>query len=124
MNIGPKQKIIDHIKEYAQSKNIHIDHINGTEDHLHALVSMDADQNIATIANLIKGESSHWINKQSLLEEKFSWQDEYFAVSISESQIDNIRHYIRNQEEHHSKKTFQQEHDEFMTKYNFNTEKD
>jgi REP element-mobilizing transposase RayT len=59
-----KAGLIAHVKEYAQSKNIHLDHINGGPEHLHALISMSADQNIATIMNLIKGESSHWINKQ------------------------------------------------------------
>ena len=80
---------------------------------------MSAEQNIATIMNLLKGESSHWINKQNLIQGKFSWQDEYFAVSIGESQIDSVRKYIRDQEVHHLKKTFQQEYDEFMSNYGF-----
>ena len=114
-----KDGLIAHVKEYAQSKNIHLDHINGGPEHLHALISMSADQNIATIMNLLKGESSHWINKQGFFQDKFSWQDEYFAVSVGESQIDTIRNYIRNQENHHQKKTFQQEYDEFMRNYKF-----
>jgi len=73
---------------------------------------------------LIKGESSFWINKQGLTKEKFEWQDEYFAVSVSESMIDKVREYIKNQEEHHSKKTFQQEYDEFINKYGFTKHKD
>lgn len=53
-----KQKLIDHICENAKIKNIHIDHINVHNEHLHCLISMSSDQNIATIMNLIKGESS------------------------------------------------------------------
>lgn len=68
---------------------------------------------------LIKGESSFWINKNELTNEKFEWQDEYFAVSVSESMLDKVREYIKKQEEHHSKKTFQQEYEEFITKYGF-----
>ena len=56
--------------------------------------------------------------------QKFEWQDEYFAVSVSESVIDKVRNYIKNQEEHHSKKTFQQEYDEFILKYGFERIKD
>jgi putative transposase len=123
MAADSKAKIIAHIKEYANSKSIHIDHINAVEDHMHALVSLGADQNIATVINLIKGESSHWINQQGIIPDKFSWQDEYFAVSIGESQLETVRQYIRNQVEHHQKKTFQQEYDEFMAKYHFNNEK-
>ena len=51
--------------------------------------------------------------------EKFEWQDEYFAVSVSESMLNRVREYIKRQEEHHSKKTFQEEYDEFISKYGF-----
>ena len=68
---------------------------------------------------LIKGESSFWVNKQKLIKSKFEWQDEYFAISVSESQVKAVRKYILNQEEHHKKKTFKQEYDEFIQKYGF-----
>ena len=68
---------------------------------------------------MIKGESSFWINKNELTTEKFEWQDEYFAVSVSESMIHRVREYIKNQEQHHSKKTFQDKYDEFISKYGF-----
>jgi len=68
---------------------------------------------------LIKGESSFWINKNQLTKEKFSWQDEYFAVSVSESMIESVRNYIKNQEIHHKKKSFADEYQEFIDKYNF-----
>ena len=80
---------------------------------------MCSDQTIQKIVQLIKGESSFWINKNNLIAEKFDWQDEYFAVSVSESVVDKVRNYIKNQEEHHSKKTFEQEYDEFIVKYGF-----
>ena len=117
--VNIKQDIIRHIQENAREKNIFIDHINGYHEHLHCLISLRADQNIATIMNLLKGESSYWINKQILTKDKFGWQDEYFAVSVSESQLEIVRRYIRNQEQHHQKKTFQQEYDEFIKNYRF-----
>ena len=69
--------------------------------------------------NLIKGESSHWANKNLQLSEKFGWQDEYFAVSVSQSHFDVVNNYISNQEEHHKKKSFQEEYDEFIKNYKF-----
>ena len=93
--------------------------INDHEDHCHCLVSLGENQSLRKIIQLIKGESSYWINKELFLEEKFEWQDEYFAVSVSESQLDRVREYIKNQEEHHRKKTFQQEYEEFINKYQF-----
>ena len=117
---GIKQQVIKHIQNYAPTKSIFIDHINGGVEHLHCLLSLSSDQNIATIINLLKGESSFWINRNNLTKIKFGWQDEYFAVSIGESQVEVIRKYIRDQENHHQKKTFQQEYDEFIAKYKFN----
>jgi REP element-mobilizing transposase RayT len=76
-------------------------------------------QNIDKILMLLKGESSYWTNKNNLLREKFEWQDEYFAVSVSESALNRVRDYIKNQEEHHRKRSFQEEYDEFMRKYGF-----
>lgn len=112
-------KVWNHIGENAKEKGIFIDFINGYSDHCHCLVSLGIDQTIQKVMQLIKGESSFWINKNRLTNEKFEWQDEYFAVSVSESMLNKVREYIKNQEEHHSKKTFQQEYDEFISKYGF-----
>ena len=90
-----------------------------TKDRIPLLTKEIRRQNIATIIQLLKGESSFWINKQKLTSVKFGWQDEYFAVSACESQIEILRNYIRNQEEHHKKKTFANEYDEFIKKYGF-----
>jgi putative transposase len=57
------------------------------------------------------------LNRQNFIEEKFSWQDDYFAVSVSESQVGIVVNYIKNQESHHDKKSFIEEVNEFMTKY-------
>ncbi|MBI3233997.1 MAG: transposase, partial [Bacteroidetes bacterium] len=59
-----------------------------------------------------------------LVKHKFEWQEEYFAVSVSESVLNRVREYIKNQEEHHSKKTFEKEYDEFINKYGFTKHKD
>jgi len=114
-----RKKVWQHIRDNAKEKNIFIDFINGYTDHCHCLVSLGVDQTIQKVMQLIKGESSFWINKQGLTKQKFEWQDEYFAVSVSESIIDRVREYIKNQEEHHRKKTFQEEYDEFISKYEF-----
>lgn len=112
-----RQKVWNHMKENAKEKDIFIDFINGYSDHCHCLVSLGKDQTISKIAQLLKGESSFWINKNQLIEEKFGWQDEYFAVSVSESMIEKVRNYIRRQEEHHSLKSYQQEMDDFSIKF-------
>jgi len=114
-----RKQLCIHIRENAKEKDIFIDLINGHIDHLHCLVSLGADQTIQKVMQLIKGESSYWINHHVVLQEKFEWQDEYFAVSVSESQLKRVRNYILNQEAHHQIKTFQDEYDEFILKYGF-----
>ena len=113
-----------HIKENANAKGIFIDFVNGYQEHCHCLVSLGAEQTINKVMQLIKGESAHWFNQQNFIPEKLEWQDEYFAVSVSESMLNTVREYIKNQEVHHCKKTFQQEYDEFILKYGFQKFKD
>ncbi|MDQ3012505.1 MAG: IS200/IS605 family transposase [Acidobacteriota bacterium] len=116
-NIRPQ--VFQHIRENAREKGIFIDFINEDVDHVHCLVSLGTDQTIEKIMQLIKGESSFWINKQSLCPSKFQWQDEYFAASVSESVLHKVRDYIARQEEHHRKKDFQEEFDEFLMRAGF-----
>ncbi len=113
-----------HIIENCKEKGIFLDSINGHVEHIHCLISLGKEQSIAQIAQLIKGESSFWINKNHLIPEKFAWQDDYFAVSVSESQLEIVRNYIKNQEKHHSGKSFADEVEEFMNKYGFQRIKD
>ena len=112
-------KVWKHIKEYATEKGIFLDMINGYSDHCHCLISLGANQNIEKTVQLLKGESSYWINKNHLTKEKFAWQDEYFAVSVSESIVDAVRNYIKNQEKYHQKKSYTDEYKEFIEKYHF-----
>ena len=106
-----------HIIENCKNQGIFLKAVNGSTDHLHCLVSLGKDQNIAKVSQLIKGESSFWINKSNLISEKFAWQDDYFAVSVSESQVETVINYIKNQEKHHLKKSFDDEVTEFLEKY-------
>lgn len=106
--------LLQHIKENSLKKDIHIDTYNCVSDHIHLLISLGADQTIAKTIGLIKGESSNWVNKQQLLPTKFEWQDEYIALSVSHSVADKVRNYILNQEDHHKKRTFREEYDEFI----------
>jgi REP element-mobilizing transposase RayT len=119
-----RAKVLHHIRENARDKNIHIDFINGYLEHLHCLISLGTDQTIDKIMQLIKGESSFWINKNKLTKLKFGWQDEYFAVSISESNLESVRRYIAGQEEHHRKRSFDEEFEDFLTRGGFQRFKD
>jgi len=114
-----KELLLNHILENARKKEIFIIRVNCVSDHIHFLISLKPDQSVSNVVRLLKGESSFWINKQEISNRKFAWQEEYFAVSVSESIREKIIIYIDNQEEHHKTKSFMDEYNTFIQKYNF-----
>lgn len=117
LNDSIRYKVFKHIKENARDKDIFLDSINGYRDHAHCLVSLGAEQSISKVTKLIKGESSNWINKTLEPDQKFIWQNDYWAVSVSESHLENVRKYIHNQEKHHQQVDFSNEITLFEKKY-------
>jgi putative transposase len=124
LNDGIRAKVFEHIRENAREKQIHLDFINGMPDHVHCLISLGTDQTLEKIMQLIKGESSFWINQNGLCRTKFEWQDEYFAVGVGESRLENVRNYIANQEAHHRTKSFDDEFEFFLKRAGFQKFKD
>jgi len=114
-----KPRLLAHIKENAIAKNIYLDFYNCVKDHIHILINLKPDQKLSEVIQLVKGESSYWINKNKIINFKFEWQDEYIAASVSESQVNKVREYIKNQEEHHRVKSFMDEYKEFINKLGF-----
>jgi len=114
-----RPQVLSHIHKNAKDKGIYIDKLNGYSDHLHCLFRLNADTTISKTLQLIKGESAYWINKENVTPVRFEWANEYYAVSLSESDLDRVRTYIDNQEEHHKKTTFVEEVEEFLRTYNF-----
>jgi putative transposase len=112
-------QVFEHIRKNAASKDIHVDHIGGYVEHVHCLISLSPTQSLQEIMQLLKGESSYWINREKLFGTKFGWQDEYFAASVSEALVPNARKYIANQETHHQKTSFDQEFRMFIKKAGF-----
>lgn len=110
-----RKQMFQHIYENARDKNIWLEAVNGYDDHAHCLISMGSEQCISKLVQLIKGESSFWINKEKIIEQKFSWQDDYWALGIAGNHVDNVRNYIFRQEEHHSRvKSFDVEIEELF----------
>jgi len=112
-----RKRVFHHVKENAIKKNIFLKAVNGYQEHIHCLISLNKTHSISQTAQLIKGESSFWINKNKLTKEKFIWQDDYWAVGVSESHLESVKNYILQQESHHQNKTFSEEINEFMQKY-------
>ena len=119
-----RQVVFQHIRENAKEKEIYVDFINGYKDHVHCLISLSPDQTLKQIMQLIKGESSFWINKNNLCREKFEWQDDYFVVSVSEIFVDDVRDYIKKQESHHKEVSSDDEFEKFLKRAGFQKFKD
>jgi putative transposase len=107
-------ELIDHIQNNAKEKGIYIDAINGYREHIHCIISLGPDQTLAKVIQLIKGESSFWINKKRLTRYKFEWAIEYYGVSFGESDLDKVRLYIKNQKIHHERKSWDDERNEMV----------
>ncbi|MEQ8808908.1 MAG: IS200/IS605 family transposase [Imperialibacter sp.] len=91
--------------------------INGVEDHIHILIGMRPSQSLSDLLQDIKSGSSKWINDNKLTKRKFAWQEGYGAFSYSKSHVPNVIRYIHNQEERHRKKSFLEEYEEFLKKF-------
>jgi len=83
--------------------------IGGPSDHIHALIKINHSIAIGAAVKEMKRISSLWVNEQTCNCGKFAWQEGFSAFSVSESIKDRVRLYIRNQEEHHRRLTFEEE---------------
>src|SRR5687767_12451568 len=83
--------------------------IGGVQDHVHLLLSLPSTLSIAKAMQLIKGGSSKWVHETFREYRLFNWQVKYGAFGVSVSQLEKIAAYIKNQEEHHRRMTFQEE---------------
>ncbi len=98
-----------HIRENAIRNQLLVLEVNGVTDHFHLFVEIPPSKSAAEIINLIKGESSHWINSNDFFSQKFSWENEYHVFSVSESVKEKTILYIRDQLLIHQKMSYQEE---------------
>jgi REP-associated tyrosine transposase len=110
-------KLSAHLDNYAKEKVIYmrINFVNA--DHVHTLVDLPASKAIEEVVQLLKGNSSHWMNESNLVPGKFGWQRGYGAFSVSHSAVDEVCSYIANQEEHHRRKSFGEELKQLVERY-------
>jgi putative transposase len=88
--------------------------INGTADHVHLLLRIRPAQSPAEVARVVKANSSRWAHEKG--NKHFAWQTGYGAFSVSESNVAAVSKYIATQEEHHRKRSFQEEYITFLKK--------
>ena len=91
--------------------------VNGMPDHIHVLVGLKPVMKISDLIRDIKNNSTNFINEKGWLKQKFSWQEGYGAFSYSESNYGTVIDYIKNQKQHHEKRSFQQEYTLLLKKF-------
>lgn len=93
---------------FGISKNIGVEllAIGGTENHIHILISLPGTRTLSEVIQKLKANSSRWIREHGV---PFSWQEGYGAFSVSASQVEVVKNYIRHQAEHHARRNFDEE---------------
>nr|WP_315197658.1 IS200/IS605 family transposase [uncultured Flavobacterium sp.] len=115
-----ENKVYDYIREELIELGCPVRIINGMPDHVHVLFLLNPQKSITDVIKQIKGSSSHSINGENLMLEKFAWQTGFASFSVSESQLEMVYNYIKNQKQHHLRKNGQDEFDDFIKLHGLN----
>jgi REP element-mobilizing transposase RayT len=90
---------------------------NSVADHAHILFVLSKNVALAKAVEEVKKGSSKWLKTKGAEFADFHWQNGYGGFSVSESNVAAVRRYIADQEEHHRRKTFQDEFRAFLQRY-------
>jgi REP element-mobilizing transposase RayT len=105
--IEDPQAIWDTLRRVAANAGLHIRAIGGTTNHVHVLLDLPTTRTIADVLRELKSNSSARIRKDI---PRFAWQDGYAAISVSPSAMRNVISYINHQQQHHAKRSFEDEY--------------
>jgi REP element-mobilizing transposase RayT len=112
-----RDELEQYITGIIQAEGCALVEIGGMPDHLHIVARFRPDRSVSEMVRLIKANSSKWVNETRGLAERFEWQTGYGAFTVSQSQLDKLRAYVRGQEEHHHVRSFQEEYLEFLERH-------
>jgi REP element-mobilizing transposase RayT len=96
--------------------------MGGTSDHVHGLAGLHATHSVSDVLRDVKRATSSWIH-ESLGVNGFAWQEGYGAFTVSPHDCEGLIRYIRNQEEHHRVRTFQEEYEALLNEHGIEFDK-
>lgn len=117
IKVSYRTELYKYISQIVINKGQKLIVINGTEDHLHLVISINPNLSCSELVKSIKISSTKWINEKGFLRTKFQWQEGFGVFSYSKSQMNTLIDYVNNQEEHHKRKTFKEEYIELLKKF-------
>ncbi|MFH6602160.1 IS200/IS605 family transposase [Maribacter algicola] len=112
-----KSELYKYISGIISNKNQKLMIINGMPNHVHLLIGTKPTCNLSDLVRDVKANSSKWINEKQLVKGRFEWQTGFGAFTVSQSGVNDVINYIKNQEKHHSVKTFKEEYIDFLKAY-------
>lgn len=114
IDISWKERLHQYVTGIFQNNKHKMLQVNSMPDHIHILIGLRPDQSVSSLIQVVKSESTKWINENHLTNTKFAWQGGFGAFSYSKSQLPRVIEYIKNQEMHHKKQTFLKEYKAFL----------
>lgn len=112
-----KSELYKYISGIIANKDQKLMIVNGMPNHIHLLIGTKPNCNLSDLIRDIKANSSKWMNEKKFTKFHFEWQTGFGAFTVSQSGVPKVIEYIKNQEEHHRKKTFKEEYIEFLNAY-------
>src|SRR5262245_24231812 len=116
-----QRKVWAYMAGICRNHGVFVHAIGGMEDHAHLLIEIPLSLPIPKAVLLVKSNSSKWLNETG---RRFAWQKGYAAFSVSASNLGSVEEYIRNQEAHHRKMTYEEELIALLKKHNIKFDPD
>ena len=110
INIDHADQLYEYITGIIKNKNRHLYRINGVENHLHILTDLHPSIALADFVREIKVSSSMWMKNSGLFPSFRGWAEGYGSFTCSHMDMDRLIDYVKSQQEHHRKKTFEDEY--------------
>ncbi len=112
-----RDTLFKYIWGLLKNKQCHLYRINGVEDHLHIVTHLHPTVSLSSLVKDIKVSSSLYIKEQNLFKHFTNWQEGYGAFTYSIKEKDRLIEYVKNQEVHHSSKSFKEEYIELLKEH-------
>jgi REP element-mobilizing transposase RayT len=112
-----RPQLFQYISGVLKNKNCHLYRINGVEDHLHIITDLHPSVALASLVKDIKLSTTTLIKENNILPNFAGWQDGYGAFTYHIDAKHNLIEYVKNQEEHHRIKTYEEEYREILKEH-------
>ena len=110
-----KPRLHAYLAETVRATGCECPRVGGTADHVHLAVGLTRTVTVASLVNEVKSNSSRWMHEQAI--QNFAWQQGYGVFSVGPKDVDKLTQYIDTQEEHHRKRSFQEEYRAMLVRY-------